>query len=133
MPVEMSTEMMINALAKYCDRCRKCVDCELKPKYDKEVKEYTDDYGCSLEDMSEQMIKKIYGWYKELDPAACENAEAKYCDKEHDNDIVNHPSHYTQGGIECIDALKAVYGYFSDNTKIIINKSNKTIDISIPM
>ena len=22
-------------------------------------------------------------------------------------DNVNHPSHYTQGGIECIDALKA--------------------------
>lgn len=23
------------------------------------------------------------------------------------NDNVNHPAHYTQGGIECIDALKA--------------------------
>ena len=23
------------------------------------------------------------------------------------NDNVNHPQHYTQGGIECIDALKA--------------------------
>ena len=23
------------------------------------------------------------------------------------NDMVNHPSHYTQGGIECIDALEA--------------------------
>ena len=23
------------------------------------------------------------------------------------NDMVNHPSHYTQGGIECIDALDA--------------------------
>ena len=22
-------------------------------------------------------------------------------------DMVNHPSHYTQGGIECIDALEA--------------------------
>nr|DAD75808.1 MAG TPA: nucelotide kinase [Siphoviridae sp. ct37J14] len=133
MPVEMPTEMMINALDKCCDGYRKCVDCELKPKYDKEVKEYTDDYGCSFEDMDEQMIKKIYDWYKELDPAARENIEAKCCDKESNTDMVNHPSHYTQGGIECIDALKAVYGYFSDNTKIIINKSNKTIDISIPM
>jgi len=24
-----------------------------------------------------------------------------------DKDMVNHPSHYTQGGIECIDAIKA--------------------------
>ena len=23
------------------------------------------------------------------------------------NDNVNHPSHYTQGGVECIEALKA--------------------------
>lgn len=23
------------------------------------------------------------------------------------NDPVNHPTHYTQGGIECIDAIKA--------------------------
>lgn len=23
------------------------------------------------------------------------------------NDVVNHPSHYAQGGIECIDAIKA--------------------------
>ena len=23
------------------------------------------------------------------------------------NDSVNHPSHYTQGGIECIEAIKA--------------------------
>lgn len=26
------------------------------------------------------------------------------------NDPVNHPAHYTQGGIECIDALKAALG-----------------------
>ena len=103
MPVEMPTEMMVNALDKCCDGYRRCVDCELKPKYDKEVKEYTDDYGCSFEAMDEQMLKKIYNWYKELDPTACENAEAK----EPDVDMVNHPSHYTQGGIECIDALKA--------------------------
>jgi len=84
MPVEMPTEMMANALEKCCDGYKRCADCELKPKCDKEVKEYTDDYGCSFEDMDEQIIKKIYDWYKELDPAACENIEAKCCDKEPD-------------------------------------------------
>ena len=48
-------------------------------------------------------------------------------------DVVNKPQHYNQGGIECIHAPKAAYDYFSDNTKSIINKSNKTIDISIPV
>lgn len=27
------------------------------------------------------------------------------------NDPVNHPAHYTQGGIECIEALKAALGF----------------------
>lgn len=25
-------------------------------------------------------------------------------------DVVNHPSHYTQGNIECIDAMKSAFG-----------------------
>lgn len=27
-----------------------------------------------------------------------------------ENDVVNHPSHYTQGNIECIDAMKSAFG-----------------------
>ena len=26
------------------------------------------------------------------------------------NDVINHPSHYTQGGIECIDAMESAFG-----------------------
>ena len=26
------------------------------------------------------------------------------------NDAVNHPAHYTQGGIECIEAMEAAFG-----------------------
>lgn len=42
----------------------------------------------------------------------CRNSEARLDGshlKERDDkpDMVNHPQHYTQGGIECIDALKA--------------------------
>ena len=29
-------------------------------------------------------------------------------DEQHDS--VNHPAHYTQGGVECIDAIKAAVG-----------------------
>lgn len=25
------------------------------------------------------------------------------------NDVINHPSHYTQGGIECIDAMESAF------------------------
>ena len=61
----MTNEMMVNALIEYCNSCGKCDNCELKKFYDTNIDEYTDDYG----------------WYKELDQAACENAEAECCDK----------------------------------------------------
>ena len=121
-------------LYHYCDnRTFNCTECPLSKKYDKETNEYTDTYACVFDEMSDDMLNKCYNWYKELDQASCENDEDICCNREPNVDMVNHPSHYTQGGIECIDALKAAYDYFSDNTKIIINKSNKTIDILIPM
>ena len=95
-------------LYNYCDnKTFNCTECPLSKKYDKETDEYTDTYACVFDEMSDDMLNKCYNWYKELNPAACENAEAKCCDKEPNVDMVNHPSHYTQGGIECIDALKA--------------------------
>ena len=95
-------------LYNYCDnKTFNCTECPLSKKYDKETDEYTDTYACVFDEMSDNMLNKCYNWYKELDPASCENAETKCCNKEPDIDMVNHPSHYTQGGIECIDALKA--------------------------
>lgn len=95
-------------LYNYCDdKTFDCTDCPLSKKYDKETDEYTDTYACVFDEMSDNMLNKCYNWYKELDPAACENAEVEWCGKETNADVVNHPSHYTQGGIECIDALKA--------------------------
>ena len=95
-------------LYDYCDnKTFDCTDCPLSKKYDKETNEYTDNYACVFDEMSDDMLNKCYNWYKEFNPAACENAETKCCNKEPNSDMVNHPSHYTQGGIECIDALKA--------------------------
>ena len=91
----------------YCNNIDDCDNCELMKKYDRDTSEFTDQYSCIFHKMSDDMLDKCYNWYKELNPAACENAEAECCDKEPDIDMVNHPSHYTQGGIECIDALKA--------------------------
>ena len=103
----MTTQMMADVLEEYCQECHKCDSCELKNLYDEQTDVFTDNNGCVFDEMDEQMVEKIYGWYKELDQAACENAKAECCNKEPDADMVNHPVHYTQGGIECIDALKA--------------------------
>lgn len=103
----MTRDEKIATLDDCCYFYGSCGDCELRKKYDKETDVFTDEVGCIFDKMSDDMLNKCYNWYKELDPAACKNAEVKCCEVEHNVDMVNHPSHYTQGGIECIDALKA--------------------------
>ena len=103
----MTREEKAEMLDECCHFYGKCDNCELRKKYDKETDVFTDEAGCVFDEMSDDMLNKCYNWYKELDPASCENAEDSCCNKEPNVDMVNHPSHYTQGGIECIDALKA--------------------------
>lgn len=104
----MTRKEKVEMLQYYCDNKNfTCLDCPLYQKYDEETDQYTEDHGCVFEDMDNEMLDKIYGWYKEIDQVSCENAEDSCCNKEPNVDMVNHPAHYTQGGIECIDALKA--------------------------
>nr|DAD70693.1 MAG TPA: nucelotide kinase [Siphoviridae sp. ctKcB20] len=104
----MTRDEKAQALYDFCDnKTFNCTDCPLSKKYDKEIDEYTDTYACIFDEMSDDMLNKCYNWYKELVPVACENTENECNDVEPDVDMVNHPSHYNQGGIECIDALKA--------------------------
>ena len=93
-------------LNRYCNSIDDCDNCELMKKYDKDTSEFTDQY-CIFHKMSDDMLNKCYNWYKELDQASCENAEDICCNKESNIDMVNHPVHYTQGGIECIDCIKS--------------------------
>ena len=103
----MSRSEKEETLNCYCNSIDDCDDCELMKKYDRDTSEFTDQYSCIFHKMSDDMLNKCYNWYKELDPAACENAEDSCCTKEPNVDMVNHPSHYTQGGIECIDCIKS--------------------------
>lgn len=119
----VTINMMIDELTQYCDADSNCDcnNCKLRAKFNKEVDELTDTLGCDWKELGDYYVRKCYDWLKEIQ------------NETPTNDVVNHPNHYTQGGIECIDALKAIYDYFQDGTKIIVNKSNKTIDISIVM
>lgn len=61
-------------------------------------------------DIDRETFEKLFG--ASMDKFPGYDAEEKYFAKkafEHDN--VNHPSHYTKGGIECIDAIKASMSY----------------------
>lgn len=60
----------------------------------------------------------VYGMYEILnDPNDCpqwtlsgKNKADVLHDAETEHDAVSHPSHYTSGGIECIDCIKAALG-----------------------
>ena len=82
----MTRKEKVNVLEWYCDHCGDtCDTCELKNMYDKETDGFTDSYSCAFDEMYDMMFDKIYSWYKELDPAACKNAEAECCDAEPDD------------------------------------------------
>ena len=93
---------MVRTLVKFCDEQTGCPYCLLE-------KFLGEDY-CDFDEWSDDKLAIAYDHiYKNsearLDGSHLKNDEVKM--DENAPDMVNHPQHYTQGGIECIDALKA--------------------------
>ena len=77
---------MVRTLVKFCDDCHGCNICLLE--------KFSGGVMCDFDEWSDDKLAIAYDHvYKNMN----ENVP----------DMVNHPQHYTQGGIECIDALKA--------------------------
>ena len=93
---------IVRTLDKFCDEQTGCSYCLLE-------KFLGNDY-CDFDEWSDDKLAIAYDHvYKNsearLDGDHLKNEEVKMDENVHD--MVNHPQHYTQGGIECIDALKA--------------------------
>lgn len=83
----MTIEEKRDALKEFCDG-RSCWNCPLEVGY-----------SCNFDDCKDaQIIATMY---------AIAFSEKSTPVK---NDVVNHPSHYTKGGVECIDAMEAAFG-----------------------
>ena len=54
--------------------------------------------------------KQIIDYYTEKDMQKKEEHDAAYKEKAKEEDMVNSPSHYNYGDIECIDAIAAMLG-----------------------
>ena len=101
----MTIEEMRRELWKYCGGFNPCGNaCRLrKPDGDCEWNEYNDE---STEDCYHFLISK--GLIGKPEQPEINFVKVERNDEvEPTNDAVQHPSHYTQGGIECIDAIKA--------------------------
>lgn len=96
----MTRDEMVQALDKFCNEKKDCSCCLLEKFSD----------VCNFNRWSDDKLTIAYDYvYKNsearLDGSNLKNEDVKIDDNSHD--MVNHPQHYTQGGIECIDALKA--------------------------
>lgn len=82
----MTRDEMVRALDKFCDECHSCNNCLLE--------KFSGGVMCDFYKWSDDKLAIAYDHvYKNMD----ENVP----------DMVNHPQHYTQGGIECIECIKA--------------------------
>lgn len=96
----MTRDEMVLALDKFCDEQKDCSCCLLEKFSD----------VCNFNRWPDDKLTIAYEHvYKNsearLDGSRLKDEEVKMSDSS--SDVVNHPKHYTQGGIECIDALKA--------------------------
>ena len=101
----MTIDEMRRELRKYCGGFYTCRDgCRLQ----------SPDFSCIWNDLSEESTEDCYHFLiAEGLIGKPEQPEINFVKVERNdevepaNDAVQHPSHYTHGGIECIDAIRA--------------------------
>lgn len=87
---------MVRTLVKFCDGQKDCGDC-LLAKFSEAV--------CDFDQWPDDKLSIACDHVYKNGEARLDGSHLKEQDDK--PDMVNHPQHYTQGGIECIDALKA--------------------------
>ena len=104
----MTIDEMRNKLDKYCKKFDLCSDgCQLRNPNDGSCR-------CSWDDLSDENTEDCY-WFlvNEGLISKPEQPEINFVKAERNDEVeptnnaVQHPSHYTHGGIECIDAIRA--------------------------
>ena len=93
---------MVRTLVKFCDEQTGCSYCLLE--------RFSGDYYCDFDEWSDDKLAIAYDYVFKNSDTRLDGGHLKNEDvKTNDNnlDMVSHPKHYTQGDIECIDALKA--------------------------
>ena len=71
------------------------------------VNEREDDWEIMIFDMKDSSFRHRFSCKGKLMPKEAEEKLDELLGAKQMTDNVNHPSYYTQGGIECIDAIKA--------------------------
>ena len=90
---------MVRTLAKFCDDCHSCNICLLE--------KFSGGVMCDFDEWSDDKLAIAYDHLYKNSEARLDSSHLKDAELNIEPDMVSHPKHYNQGGIECIDALKA--------------------------
>ena len=94
----MTIEEKAIEIEKYCDSIDDCSECAIR----------NSNFTCySLYDLFPEVIEKNY----EIIFGKTEDTD----EEKKPEDMVNHPSHYTHGGVECIDAITSALSSYEDS------------------
>lgn len=99
---------MVRTLVKFCDEQERCVGCLLEkfPSTTCDFDEWSDDkLSVAYDHVYKNGEARLDGSH--INPAPHVKLPKEATESSNNPNMVNHPQHYTQGGIECIDALKA--------------------------
>ena len=97
----MTIEEKAKKIEKYCNSFKNCSSCLLRDNV----------FTCySLYKIFPEVIEKNY---EIIFGKTSETKEEKVEKKA--EDMVNHPSHYTSGGVECIDAITSALSSYEDS------------------
>ena len=88
---------MVRTLVKFCDECNGCDVCLLE--------KFSGGVICDFDEWSDDKLAIAYDHVYKNSEARLDGGHLK--ESGETPDMVSHPKHYNQGGIECIDALKA--------------------------
>lgn len=94
----MTREEKIEELEKYCANFENCKGCEL---------DFDGQIDCNFTEMDDVELYDVYKRLIDINLGTYKNAVDEGCNTELAPNMINHPSHYNQGGIECIDTIKA--------------------------
>ena len=100
---ELTVEEMYDVVDDYCDHQVDCAYCVID---DICAERYIGDLNSDPD-----KLKKAYDKVMSLQEPTIPTFEADEVEQEDTKeDVVNHPSHYTHGGMECIDEMILIFG-----------------------
>ena len=103
---KMTIEEKAEKIKEYCNSNNYCSNCAIKNRCNGSPVYYYNDQQLYPDVIIERNYDIIFGNASETKK---EKAESKT------KDMVNHPSHYTSGGVECIDAITSALSSYEDS------------------